>query len=92
MRMPATNIRVISGGVNVNGATVRVTTPCGTVYRRSTASTGFIDDPGFPYAPSLAICVSDGTRSREVTQSNTNFNVTSLTIDIRSTDPAGTCA
>jgi hypothetical protein len=92
MRIPAVNLKVTSGGVAVDRAAVRVTTPCGTVIRRTTTSDGLIDDPGFPYATSLAVCVSDGVRSRDVTQANTNYNSTSVTVDIRSTDPAGTCA
>jgi len=92
MRLPAINLKVTAATVAVNGAAIRVTTPCGTVIRRTTTSTGQIDDPGFPYAASLAICVSNGVRQREVFQPNTNFNVTALTVDIRSTDPAGTCA
>jgi Tfp pilus assembly protein PilX len=92
MRIPAVNLKVTSGGVPVNAAAVRVITPCGTTLRRTTTSDGFVDDPGFPYATSLAFCVSDGVRSREVTQSNTNFNGSTLTVDIRSTDPTGACA
>lgn len=92
MRLPAVNIRVTAQGTPVDGAEVRVTTPCGTVYRRRTTSTGFIDDPGFPFASSLAVCVSNGVRRREAGVSNTNFNSTSAVIDIRSTDPSGTCA
>jgi Tfp pilus assembly protein PilV len=92
MRLPAINLKVTARGTPVDGATIRVRTPCGTVIPRTTTRDGFIDDPGFPYAASLAICVSNGVRQREVTQSNTNFNVDSLTVDIRSDDPAGTCA
>ncbi len=91
VRLPAINLMVTAGSVALAGAQVRVTTPCGTVYRRTTTSTGEIDDPGFPYATSLAICVSDGTRKREVTSPNKNFNVTDLAVDIRSSDPLGTC-
>lgn len=91
MALPAANLKVTSGGLAVNNAIIRVTTACGTVYRRTTTSDGLITDPGFPYATSLAFCISDGVRNRQFTQSNTNFNGTSLTMDVRSTDPAGTC-
>jgi len=92
MRLPAVNLKVTASGTPVEGADVRVTTACGTVYHRTTASTGLIDDPGFPFG-NLTICVSNGVRRREVTQANTNFNGPSvLTVDIRSTDPSGTCA
>ncbi|MDX6676473.1 MAG: hypothetical protein QOE31_525 [Solirubrobacteraceae bacterium] len=92
VQLPALNIKVRSGGVFKSGAIVRVTTPCGTVYRRTTTSSGAIDDPGFPYATSLDICVSDGTRQRSLTRANTNFNVTTVTMSILSSDPLGTCA
>ena len=94
VRLPSPNIRVTRDGAPLVGATVRVTTPCATVYRRTTITNGVLDDPGFPYVTSLAICVSDGTRQVETTRSNTNFNNSlNYTIDISSsTSPTGTCA
>jgi hypothetical protein len=91
-RLPSPNIRVTSGGTAVVGGTARVTTPCGTVYRRTTTTNGVLTDPGFPYATSLAICVTDGTRQVQTTRSNTNFNNSSnFTVAITSSSPLGTC-
>jgi Tfp pilus assembly protein PilV len=92
MRLPAINLKVTAQTVPVNAAAIKVTTACGNTIRRTTTSDGLIDDPGFPYADALIICVSNGVRQREVTAPNKNFNVNGLTVDIRSTDPAGTCA
>jgi hypothetical protein len=61
------------------------------VYHRTTTSDGLIDDPGIPYAASIAICVSDGTRQILTTSPNVKL-VTSPTIDIPTTAPSGTCA
>jgi Tfp pilus assembly protein PilV len=93
MRLPSPNIRVTRDGSPLTGATVRVTTPCGTVYRRTTIANGVLGDPGFPYVTSLAICVTDGTRQAEATRSNTNFNnALNFTVNISSTtSPEGTC-
>jgi hypothetical protein len=93
-RLPSPNIRVRSGSpaTPLAGATVRVTTPCGTVYRRTTIEDGTLADPGFPYTTSLAICVSDGTRQVLANRSNTNFNNSLLfTVNITSSSPLGTC-
>jgi len=90
--LPPLMVVVSSAGVLAQNAIVRVTTPCGTVYRRTTNAAGEIDDPGFPPATSLAVCVSDGTRQRTATSGNVNFNGTRLPLDIASTDPTGTCA
>ncbi|MBA3746469.1 MAG: hypothetical protein H0W96_03135, partial [Solirubrobacterales bacterium] len=84
VQLPALNIKVksvpaLGAGAFVANAIIRVTTPCGTVIRRTTTSSGAIDDPGFPYASSLKICVSDGIRQKTVTKANNNFNVTSVT-------------
>jgi hypothetical protein len=94
IRLPAVNIIATTDdeATPVSGAIVKVTTPCGTVYRRTTTATGEIDDPGFPYASSLAICVSDGTRQHLTSSANRNFNTTEVVVDITPTDPAGTCA
>jgi Tfp pilus assembly protein PilV len=93
VQLPALNIKVKSDGEFKPDAIVRVTTPCGTVYRRTTTSNGEITDPGFPYAESLDICVSDGTHERTLTRSNKNFNVTIVLMSIvSSTDASGTCA
>jgi Tfp pilus assembly protein PilV len=94
MRLPSPNIRVTRDGSPLVGATARVTTPCGTVYRRTTIAGGVLDDPGFPYVTNLAVCVSDGTRQVEATRSNTNFNNSlNYTMNISSTaSPTGTCA
>jgi Tfp pilus assembly protein PilV len=89
--LPALNVKVTSGGESVDRAAVRVTTPCGTIYHRTTTSDGLIDDPGVPYAPSVGICVSDGARQVLTTSANVKV-VTSLTINIPSTAPKGTCA
>lgn len=92
VQLPALNIKVTSLGANKAGATVRVTTPCGTVYRRTTNASGTLDDPGFPYAESLGICVSDGTRQRTLSRANKNFNVTDVTMSIVAGDTLGTCS
>jgi type II secretory pathway pseudopilin PulG len=94
-RLPSPNIRVTSvasGGKAFVGATVRVTTPCGTTYKRfATRSDGTLDDPGFPYTD-LAICVSDGTRQVLTNRSNRNFNNSSnFTVNITASSPLGTC-
>jgi Tfp pilus assembly protein PilV len=91
MRLPALDVRVTSAGTPVAGATVRVTTACGTVYRRTTMADGKLADPGFPFGSGLALCVSDGTRSRQLSRDNTNFNAGAFAIDIASSDPLGTC-
>jgi hypothetical protein len=76
-----------------SGAIVRVTTPCDTVYRRTTTSTGELEDPGFPYAELLKICVSDGIRQRTLTSPNDNFNVTIVPpVNLVAGDQSGTCA
>jgi len=90
VRVPALNIAVTSGGQPLAGAAVKVTTPCGTVYNRTTTASGVIDDPGFPYATSLTICVSDGPRRLQTTSTNTNFNGKLLPLEL--TDgTAGRC-
>lgn len=91
MRLPAMDMQVKSAGTPVVGATVRVTTACGTLYRRTTIADGMLEDPGFPFGTSLAICVSDGTRRHKQIQDNTNFNAARFTIDIAPGDPFGTC-
>jgi Tfp pilus assembly protein PilV len=95
VQLPPAMITVMSGASPVSGARIRVTTPCGTVYRRTTDSAGVITDPGFPYvkAPgTLAICVSDGIREHTATKTNNNYNsVASVTYTIVSGDPLGTC-
>jgi hypothetical protein len=92
LRIPSPNIRVTSNGTAVVGKTVRVRTPCGTEYRRTTIANGVLDDPGFPYT-TLAICVTDGVRQLEVSRSNRNFNTNSnFTMNVTSTSPLGTCA
>ena len=92
VRLPALNLTVTADDQPVAGAQIRVTTPCGTVYRRTTDADGLIDDPGFPYAESQEVCVSNGTRRLETTLANTNFNGTNLTLDITSSEPTGTCS
>jgi hypothetical protein len=92
MRIPSPNIRVVSGSTPLVGATVKVTTGCGTVYRRTTITDGVLADPGFPYTSSLQICASDGTRKVETTRSNTNFNMsTNFNIDLSSPTSSGGC-
>ena len=94
LRIPSPNIRVRSGSpiTPLVGATVRVTTPCGTVIKRTTTTGGVLADPGYPYASSLAICASDGTRQVLTTRTNTNFNNSAISnIDITSSSPLGTC-
>jgi Tfp pilus assembly protein PilV len=91
VQLPALNLTVTADDVPVAGAQIRVTTPCGTVYHRTTDADGLIDDPGFPYAESDDVCVSNGTRKLETTLANTNFNGTNLTLDITSGEPTGTC-
>jgi hypothetical protein len=91
VQLPALNIIVSSNGVRKDRAIVRVKTPCGTVYRRTTDANGMIDDPGFPYAANLDICVSDGTRYQPQIHSNANYNVDTVAYDIRPDDPVGTC-
>ena len=94
LRLPSPNIRVTFAGTALVGATVRVTTACGTVYRRTTTTNGVLTDPGFPYSPTpLAICATNGTRQVLTTRSNTNFNASSnFTVNITATSPLGTCA
>lgn len=89
--LPALNLKVTAGGGPVDHAAVRLTTPCNTVYRRTTTSDGVIDDPGIPYAASVAICVSDGMSQVLTTSPNVKL-VTSPTINIPTTAPSGTCA
>lgn len=91
MRLPALDVQVTSGGAPVVGATVRVTSACGTVYRRTTNADGKLDDPGFPYGTALGICVSDGTRMHTLTKSNTNFNEAGFAVAVAPDDPSGTC-
>jgi hypothetical protein len=91
MRLPAMDLQVTSGGTPVAGAAVRVTTACGTVYRRTTMADGRLADPGFPFGYGLAICVSDGTRRHKQTADNTNFNAGSIAVAITPDDPNGTC-
>lgn len=92
VRIPSPNLRVVSGTTPVIGATVRVTTGCGTVYRRTTSTDGQLDDPGFPFSTSLAICVSDGTRRVETTRANTNFNLSlPFNIDLSTATLTGAC-
>jgi len=76
--IPGLNFRVRNGSAKEASAVVKVTSPCGTVYTRSTLSDGTVDDPGFPYG-NLAICVSKGGR-KLVTASvaNTSFTGTGL--------------
>jgi Tfp pilus assembly protein PilV len=92
VQLPSLSITVKSNGQPKEHAVVRVTTPCNTVYRRTTDGDGVIDDPGFPYAASLDVCVSDGTRYRTLSRVNKNFNVSYLTVNIQPGDPAGTCS
>jgi Tfp pilus assembly protein PilV len=92
VRLPALNLTITADDVPVAGAQIRVTTPCGTVYRRTTDADGLIDDPGFPYAEAQDVCVSNGSRKHETTLASTNFNGSNLTLDITSSDPAGTCS
>ena len=94
LRLPSPNIRVTFAGTALVGATVRVTTACGTVYRRTTTTNGVLTDPGFPYSPTpLAICATNGTRQALATRANTNFNASSnFTVNITATSPLGTCA
>jgi hypothetical protein len=97
VHLPAMNFRVTTDGTADVGANtvVRVTTPCGTVYRRTTIAGGWIDDPGFPVGSALAICVSDGIHSQQLARDNLNFNADPalFAVDIKAaTDPAGTCA
>ena len=91
VRLPALNLTVTADEQPVAGAQIRVTTPCGTVYRRTTDADGLIDDPGFPYAEAQDVCVSNGSRKLEMTIPNTNFNGSNLTLDITSSEPEGTC-
>ena len=89
VRLPALNLTITADDVPVAGAQIRVTTPCGTVYRRTTDADGLIDDPGFPYAEAQDVCVSDGSRKLETTLASTNFNGSNLTLDITSSEPDG---
>ncbi|HEV7808264.1 MAG TPA: hypothetical protein VGO80_20825 [Solirubrobacteraceae bacterium] len=92
VQLPSLSITVNSNGEPKEGAIVRVTTPCNTVYRRTTDAEGIIDDPGFPYAANLDICVSDGTHRQTLSRVNKNFNVSYETFDIQADDPPGTCS
>jgi Tfp pilus assembly protein PilV len=93
LRIPSPNIKVMSGTTPVAGATVRVTTGCGTVYRRTTIADGTLADPGFPYGRALTICVASGGRELTVVRANTNFNMTTFTaIDVATATASGTCA
>jgi Tfp pilus assembly protein PilV len=93
VRIPSPNIRVVSGSTLLSGATVRVTTGCGTVYRRLTQADGTLADPGFPYTRTLAICVAQGGRQLEAVRSNTNFNMSLFTsMDLSTSTTSGTCA
>jgi Tfp pilus assembly protein PilV len=91
MRLPAMDLQVTSGGTPSAGAAVRVTTGCGTVYRRTTMADGRLGDPGFPFGVGLAICASDGTRRHKQNEDNTNFNAPSIAVAIKPDDPLGTC-
>jgi len=86
VRIPSPNIRVLDGAI------VRVTTGCGTVYRRTTDAEGYLPDPGFPYTRTLAVCVSLRGRQHQEVVSNTNFNMSADTyIDATTATTAGTC-
>jgi hypothetical protein len=81
VQIPALNIRVQNSGVNVASGVVKVTS-CGTTYTRQTDASGYVDDPGFPYGD-LDVCVSNGTRKRQVTTvANTTYPATAVTYDI----------
>lgn len=92
LRIPSPNIRVKSGASAIAGATVRVTTPCGTVYNRTTIAGGQLDDPGFPYT-TLSICATDGVRRDTTVRANRNFNADAFVVlDLTgATSAAGTC-
>lgn len=93
VRIPSPNIRVVNGSTPVADATVRVTTGCATVYRRTSQADGTLVDPGFPYTSALAICAASGGRERTVVRSNTNFNMSTFTnIDVGTSTTPGTCA
>lgn len=83
VRLPALNITVKDRGVNVDNATVRVVTQCGTTYERQTSG-GLIDDPGFPYATSgMTLCATDGERKRVLTnRANADFDGLDVTLDV----------
>jgi Tfp pilus assembly protein PilV len=91
VQIPSPNFRVVSGTTPVAGATLQVTTGCGTVYRRTTTADGVLADPGFPFSASLGVCASDGTRKVVLTRANTNFNL-STTFDINLATPTGSGA
>ena len=91
VRLPSLSITVYSAGQPKARAIVRVRTPCHTEYRRTTDAYGVIDNPGFPYAESLDVCVSDGTRYKTFSAANTNYNVTPVAVDIPSNALSGTC-
>jgi hypothetical protein len=94
VHLPALNVKVTTDGTPDSGpaTAVRVTTSCGTVYRRPTLADGSIADPGFPLGSDFEICVTDGTHSHVVRRDNLNYNAPSIPIDIRAaTDAAGTC-
>ena len=93
VRIPSPNIRVVRDEDVIAGATVRVTTGCGTVYRRTTLDDGTLADPGFPYSKTLSVCVAYGGRQLQQVVSNTNFNMSTDTyIDIAGPTTPGTCA
>jgi len=81
VQIPALNIHVHKSGVNVSGATVKVTS-CGTTYTRQTGATGHVDDPGFPYGDNLAVCVSDGLKRRTGSPDNKTYPGTDVSYDI----------
>lgn len=100
VREPAIRIRVRRNGANLNNAHVHVThrtAGCAGTHHRSTNSSGFLPEPGFPYGV-YDVCADDnqGANSRRVTRTNvnnTNPNGTGLlTFDILTTNPiTGPC-
>ncbi len=92
VRIPSPNLRVVSGTTPIVGATVKVTTGCGTVYDRPTIADGVLADPGFPYTTNLAVCASDGTRRVKTDIPNTNFNLSApLNLDLSTATLSGPC-
>jgi len=72
--LPAMHVTVTNNTTAVVGATVRVLTPCPSVYQRTTITAGKLADPGFPYGTGFTVCASNGTRKRVLTaRTNTNF-------------------
>jgi Tfp pilus assembly protein PilV len=89
--LPALDLKVVNGTSAVGGATVAVTTACGTKIRRTTGSGGRLADPGYPSGAGFSVCVSDGAVKRELTLSNTTLPGQDLTVDLAGA-PAGACA